>query len=139
MMCLVCDTCLLASPQYNLLGVEMLRCILLLSAILFLVSSAGYAQTLTTAQAKAHEGETTTVCGVVASEHTASSSRGTPTFINLDAAYPNPVFTVLIWGEDLKAIAPLPSNGQRICVRGLITDYRGTPEMVVKTKSQIAR
>ena len=33
-------------------------------------------------------GESQTVCGEIACEHTATNSRGTPTFIN-DKAYPN--------------------------------------------------
>ena len=55
---------------------------------LLLMASVGHAQSLTTDQAKAHEGEDATVCGTVASERTATSSRGEPTFINLDSAYP---------------------------------------------------
>jgi hypothetical protein len=77
-----------------------------------------YPQQLTAAQAKNHEGETATVCGVVASEHTASSSRGRPTFINLDAPYPNQVFTILVWGEDRRNIGALPQSNSRICVAG---------------------
>jgi hypothetical protein len=42
---------------------------------LLLMTSVGQAQSLTTAQAKGHEGENATVCGVVASERTATSSR----------------------------------------------------------------
>jgi len=39
----------------------------------------------------------TTVCGEVASTHYAVRSRGNPTFINLDKAYPNQIFC----GSDL--------------------------------------
>jgi hypothetical protein len=95
------------------------------------------AQQLTTAQAKGHEGQTATVCGVVASEHTATSSRGRPTFINLDAAYPNQVFTILVWGDDRNNVGALPQNGTHVCVTGLITDYHGVPEMVVRSKQQL--
>jgi hypothetical protein len=41
-----------------------------------------------------------TVCGKVVSTHYAKSSKGEPTFLNLDEAYPNEVFTILIWGPD---------------------------------------
>ena len=64
-------------------------------------------QTISTAQARAHEGETGTVCGKIVSEKTATSSRGEPTFINLDAAYPNQVFTILVWGDDRKNVGEL--------------------------------
>jgi hypothetical protein len=69
---------------------------LAVAAMLLLWAALGQAQTLTASQAKAHEGESATVCGKVASEKTAVSSRGKPTFINLDSAYPNPVFTILV-------------------------------------------
>jgi len=67
-------------------------------------------QQLTAGQAKDHEGETATVCGMVANEHTATSSRGQPTFINLDAPYPNQVFTILVWGEDRRNMGALPQT-----------------------------
>ena len=67
--------------------------------------SIAQSQSLTTAQAKAHEGETGTVCGKVAGERTATSSKGEPTFVNLDAAYPNQVFTILVWGDDERLFA----------------------------------
>src|SRR5271157_1658342 len=55
------------------------------------------AETITAADVKNHIGEQATVCGTVASEKTAMSSRGEPTFINLDSAYPNQIFTILAW------------------------------------------
>src|SRR5580765_3879357 len=81
------------------------------------------AQTLTPAQAKAHVGENATVCGIVASEHTAASSRGEPTFINLDSAYPDQVFTILVWGNDRKSVGELPRLNSRVCATGMIKDY----------------
>jgi hypothetical protein len=47
-------------------------------ASLLLLTSIGQAQTLTTAQAKAHIGENATVCGKVVGEKTATSSKGEP-------------------------------------------------------------
>jgi hypothetical protein len=105
-------------------------------AALLLLASIGKAQTLTAAQAKAHEGETATVCGVVASEHTATSSRGVPTFINLDSAYPKQLFTILIWEEGRNIVGELPHTGSRVCAIGLIEDYRGVPKIVVKSRGQ---
>jgi hypothetical protein len=53
---------------------------------------------LTAAKAKDHIGETATVCGSVVSTRYAASTKGQPTFLNLDKPYPNQIFTVLIWG-----------------------------------------
>src|SRR5215472_12133821 len=89
------------------------------------------AQTILASDASQHVGERTTVCGRIASEHTATRSRGTPTFINLDKPYPNQVFTVLVWGSDRASVGAIPSSG-RLCATGVITEYRGTPEIVIK-------
>jgi DNA/RNA endonuclease YhcR with UshA esterase domain len=97
------------------------------------------AQTISAADAKNHIGEQATVCGVVASEKTAVSSRGEPTFINLDAAYPNQVFTILVWGDDRQNVGQLPRTGSHICATGLIKDYRGVPEIVVRSSGQFSR
>lgn len=96
-------------------------------------------KTLTPDEAKNHVGETATVCGIVASTHTASNSRGTPTFVNLDRPYPNQVFTILIWGEDLAKFSPKPNtwNGKKVCATGVIASYRGSPEIVAKAPEQI--
>lgn len=106
---------------------------------LILLASTGQTQTLTAAQAKAHEGENATVCGKVASERTATGSRGEPTFINLDSAYPNQSFTVLVWGDDRKNVGELPHVGSRVCATGLIKDYRGVPEIMVRSNGQLSK
>jgi len=98
---------------------------------LVLASSALMAQTITTSEAAKHVGERETVCGAIAGVHTAANSRGTPTFINLDRAYPNQVFTLLIWGDDRAKVGRVPESG-KICATGLIAQYRGSPEIVLR-------
>ena len=97
-------------------------------------------QTLTASQAKDHVGEKATVCGVVASTRYAAQSKGAPTFLNLDKPYPNQVFTILIWGEDLPKFSTKPTGweGKRACATGTISSYRGIPEIVVKSPDQIS-
>lgn len=112
---------------------------LIFAAPLFLCASIAQAQTFTAAQAKAHVGENATVCGIVASEHTATSSRGEPTFINLDSAYPNQVFTILVWGDDRKSVGELPRLKSHVCATGPIKEYRGSPEIVVRSGAQLSR
>ena len=98
---------------------------------LLLVSSASFAQEIPAAEAAKHIGENATVCRTIASEHTATSAKGTPTFINLDRPYPNQVFTLLIWGDDREHVGKVPESG-RICGVGVITEYRGSPEIVLR-------
>ncbi len=113
----------------------------ILYALFLLLSMAllpAVAATITAADAKNHMGEQATVCGKVASERMATSSRGEPTFINLDSAYPNQVFTILVWGEDRKNVGELPRVGSRICASGVIQDYKGVPEIVVRSSGQLS-
>jgi DNA/RNA endonuclease YhcR with UshA esterase domain len=114
----------------------------LVSLVILFVATAGSkaSNTLTSDQAKNHIGENVTVCGVVASTHYAGGSRGTPTFVNLDKPYPNQVFTILIWGEDLAKFSPRPStwDGKHVCATGVISSYRGSAEIVAKSPGQVS-
>jgi len=85
-------------------------------------------------QAGRHMGENATVCGTVASEHFAANTKGQPTFINLDEPYPRQIFTILIWGSDRGAFGQIP---KKLCVTGTISSYRGIPEIIARTPSQI--
>lgn len=98
------------------------------------------ANTLNADQAKSHVGENATVCGVVGSTHYAGSSEGSPTFVNLDKPYPNQLFTILIWGEDIPkfSLKPATWEGKRVCATGTIASYRGSPEIVTKSPRQIS-
>ena len=115
--------------------------VLLISFVLFLFSLQLLAQgTYTPDQAKSHIGEKATVCGIVASAHYAASSKGQPTFVNLDKPYPNQIFTVLIWGSDRGKFGAPEKNFVRknICVTGIIEQFRGAPEIIARSPSQIA-
>lgn len=90
-------------------------------------------------EAKEHFGETATVCGEVVSTRYADSTKGQPTFLNLDKPYPGQVFTVVIWGNNRSKFGT-PENdfkGKRICVTGKITAYAGLPEIVVDDPQQL--
>jgi hypothetical protein len=112
---------------------------LVVATALLLWASIGQAQTLSAAQAKVHEGENATVCGTIAGERTVTRSRGEPTFINLDSAYPNQVFTILVWGDDRKNVGELPRVGSHVCASGVIQDYKGVAEIVVRSSGQLSQ
>ncbi len=94
---------------------------------------------LTGAEAKDHIGNRATVCGKVVSTHYAKSSKGEPTFLNLDEPYPKEVFTILIWGSDREKFGTPEDEykGLRVCVTGKITSYRSRPEIVATERGQI--
>jgi hypothetical protein len=109
--------------------------------ICIVASSQLYAQTghLTATEAKNHVGERATVCGSVASTHFAARTKGSPTFLNLDEPYPRQIFTILIWGSDRSKFGDpeVKYGNRRVCVTGLIKDYKGVPEVIVEQPSQI--
>lgn len=110
-------------------------------ALALLCSALAYAQTsISASEAKNHIGESATVCGGVASTHYARTSRGSPTFINLDKPYPNQIFTVVIWGSERPKFGDPEETyrGKRICVAGKISLYRGVPEVIAYGPSQIS-
>ena len=92
-------------------------------------------------EAKQHVGESATVCGKIVSGYYASSSSGQPTFLNMDKAYPNQVFTVVIWGESRHRFNSPESQykNQSVCVSGDIESYKGVPQITVSRVSQIKR
>ena len=118
----------------------MLRVQPLVLSLVVSCASAAFAQTeISTTEAKKHIGESRTVCGDVVSAHYAARTHSNPTFLNLDKAYPNQVFTVLIWGNDRSRFG-VPEQSfanKRICITGKISSYRGIPEIVAHETSQI--
>jgi micrococcal nuclease len=118
-------------------GIAVLSCIAV--APCDVIAQAQQVKRLTAAEAKDHIGEKATVCGKVASTRYATTTRGKPTFLNLDKPYPSQVFTVLIWGESREKFgAPEEMyRDKEICVTGRITEYRNVPEIVVSEPRSI--
>jgi hypothetical protein len=103
------------------------------------VPALGQAKKLTSAEVKDHIGEQATVCGKVASTRYAATTRGKPTFLNLDKPYPSQVFTILIWGENREKFGTPEEKyrDKQVCVTGKITEYRNAPEIVVSDPQSI--
>lgn len=105
-----------------------------------LYSAAAQEGTISASEVARYLGENRTVCGFVASATFASQSRGQPTLLNLDKPYPGHIFTIVIWGSDRPRFTVAPERAlrdKRVCVTGLITEYRGKPQIVVTLPSQI--
>jgi DNA/RNA endonuclease YhcR with UshA esterase domain len=97
------------------------------------------AKGISASEASNHVGDNVTVCGVVASATYATRSKGKPTFLNLDKAYPNHIFTAVIFDDyrDRFDYPPESLAGSTICVTGLVEQYKGRPQIKVKSPSQI--
>lgn len=90
--------------------------------------------------AASHIGQRGTVCGPVVDSRYATGSKGKPTFLNFDKAYPNHTFVVLIWGSDRGSFPSSPETyykGKQVCATGLIESYQGKPEIIAKSGSQL--
>ena len=57
---------------------------------------------------------------------------GKPTFCN-DAPYPNHSFTLLVWGSDWSGY-----DGDCIIVEGFVSRYKGKPQIVAESRSQVS-
>jgi hypothetical protein len=90
-------------------------------------------------EAKNHVGERSTVCGIVVDAHFVSSGKGQPTFLHFGEAYPNQIFTVVIWGRDRAKFGrpEVKYLEKEICVTGKITSYLRIPEIEASEAEQI--
>lgn len=94
---------------------------------------------LTAPQARDHVGEEAVVCGMVASTHYESSSRGRPTLLNLDDPYPSQTFAIVIWGQNRSKFGDPEATyrNKKVCVRGRIQSPKGVPEIIARSPAQI--
>ena len=84
-------------------------------------------------------GQEAIICGRVGSTRFAEDSRGSPTYINLGPAFPDHVFTIVVWGAGRVEFASPPEEiSGVICVAGEVTSFRGIPQIVVSSPHQIS-
>ena len=91
-------------------------------------------------EASRHVGSRKTVCGPIVDSRYATSSNGKPTFLNFDKAYPNHPFVVVIWGSDRGKFPDKPERhykGSNVCASGLIESYKGKPQIIARSESQL--
>lgn len=120
------------------------------AALLALLLLAGSGSTATAQQdesallepseAAEHVGEEATVCGEVAATAYVGSQPGKPSFLSFGAAYPDQVFSVVIFAEDADKFRRRPDRLYRaryVCVTGTVELFDGKPRMVVTTPEAI--
>ncbi|PWS28737.1 hypothetical protein DHW03_02525 [Pedobacter yonginense] len=108
--------------------------------LLFVLLTAGYllkAQTLILAKdAKDYIGKTVTICDSVYS----TKALDKITLINLGGAYPKELLTLVVNKEDVAKFSSEPASmylGNKICVTGIITEFKGKTQIVVTEPKQI--
>lgn len=102
----------------------------------FAAEPAMAADPITTAEAAQHVGETATVVGVLNGYHHGGKKR--PTYWNIDGAYPNNAFTVLIPSDDAYKFPNVgPLIGKKLAITGTIQLHDGKPQIVVEDLTQV--
>lgn len=92
-------------------------------------------QTIAPEAASSHLGETATVKGVVADVHVARSG---VTFIDIGGRYPQNAFTAVIFSEDVGTFPNVDSlSGRVVEIKGLVRLYKGKPEIILRSASQL--
>ena len=87
--------------------------------------------------AGSHIGQTVTVEGVVSGVYTARS--GSATFIDMGGPYPVNSFAGVIFAGDAAMVGDVSSlDGKTVDLTGTIENYRGKPEIILKSAKQIA-
>lgn len=91
-------------------------------------------------QAKEYLGKIKSVCGKVVSIRNDLEMLPSPIFLNLEKEYPDHIFTVFITSSTREKFDSNIDSiflNKRICVMGLIKEYKGKPEIVVNNPKQI--
>ncbi|KQW21376.1 hypothetical protein ASC80_14945 [Afipia sp. Root123D2] len=102
---------------------------------LCILSSQSHAETIKPAAASSHVGQTVVVEGVVDEVHT--SNRGN-IFINMGGHYPNQAFTGFIRSQYVSQFPKVHAlQGEIVAISGAIQLYKGTPEIILESTSQL--
>ena len=113
----------------------------ILSVLLIFGSIIGFAQTrVDLAEVGKHAGDSVVVEGKVYSTRYFADSKNAPTLLNMGAAFPNQLLTVVIYREQRKAFFDTPEDyykGKTIRVTGRVELYKNKPQIVTTTPLQI--
>jgi DNA/RNA endonuclease YhcR with UshA esterase domain len=113
-----------------------IKTVLTLSAVICVASIIAQGSNYTPQEAPKHVGETATITGTVDGVH--QSGKGN-IFLNMGGKYPNQAFTAFIPSSSAAQFSnPQQYEGRTVAVSGKITLYKGKPEIIVNSPSQIS-
>jgi DNA/RNA endonuclease YhcR with UshA esterase domain len=107
-----------------------------LFALICAASIFAQSSTYTPGEAAKHVGETATITGMVDGVHQSGKDN---IFLNMGGKYPDQAFTAFIPSSSAgKFPNPQQYEGRTVSVTGKITLYKGKPEIIVNSPSQIS-
>lgn len=84
-----------------------------------------------------NSGKKKEICGTIVSTHLSKNGH---TFVNLDKAFPNQIFSLTIWESNTHNFSYVPHielKGKKVCVKGKITEQKGVATMNVENEKSI--
>ena len=97
-------------------------------------------QKITLEEVSKHVGDSVVICGKIFGGKFLNTANNQPTFLNMGAAYPDQLLTIVIWGNTRKLFAGKPEEkfkGKTVCVTGKISVFKNKPQIVVERIEQI--
>jgi len=97
-------------------------------------------QKITPAEVSKHIHDSVTVCGKIYGGKFLDAAKNQPTFLNMGAAYPDQLLTIVIWGGTRKSFTYKPEEhlkGRQVCVTGKIEIFKEKPQIVVQQAAQL--
>jgi len=113
----------------------------LLTILLF--CSASYLkaqQKITLQEVSKHIGDSVAVCGKIFGGKFLDAVNNKPTFLNMGAAYPDQLLTIVIWGSTRKLFAYKPEEklkNKMVCITGKIELFKNKPQIVLQQPAQL--
>lgn len=101
-----------------------------------------YSQEISLDDVKSYVGkhDTVKVCGKIFNGRYLQNVERGPTLLNIGGFFPNQKLTAVIFEEDRKHFPQNPEtyfSNTNVCITGLVIDYNGKPEIVLKNRNQI--
>lgn len=99
-----------------------------------------FAQTFTAEQAAKKIGDSIKVCDKIYGGRFFETSKGSPTLLNMGAAYPTSPLTIMIPGEVRIKMGSAPEQelkDKNVCVIGRVILFKEKPEIIIYDISQI--
>jgi hypothetical protein len=98
------------------------------------------AQKLSPEEAAKRVGDSVQVCGKIFGGRFFETSNGSPTLLNMGAAYPASPLTIMIPGDVRAKLGYAPEaqlKDKNICVRGTVSLFKDRPEIIIHDVSQL--
>jgi hypothetical protein len=113
---------------------------------LLLIALAGFSATacaqkeIKIGDARSHVGDSVKIYSKIYGGKYLEAAKGSPTFLNLGAAYPDALLTVVIWSDSRKLFKKPPEEyykGADVCVTGRIQMFNEKPVIIISNPNQI--